>query len=62
MAKKPRPQQRVKPRLPEEARVRLHKGSAHQNKKRYNRKRAKQFVRQETFRGSITPPAFIIAT
>ena len=32
---------RNKPRLPEEARVRLRKGCAHKNKKRYNRKKLK---------------------
>jgi len=37
---------RFKPRLPEEARGRLHKGGAHKNKKRYDRKRDKQSLRQ----------------
>jgi len=34
-----------KPRLSEEARERLHKGSAHNDKRKYNRKRDKQSLR-----------------
>ncbi len=37
---------RFKPRLPEEARGKLHKGCAHKDKKRYDRKRDKQSLRQ----------------
>ena len=34
------------PRLPEEARERLHKGCAHKDKRKYNRKGDKQSLRQ----------------
>ena len=36
----------IRPRLPLTARVKLHKGSAHKNKKRYNRRREKSRARQ----------------
>jgi len=37
---------RSKPRLPEEARDKLHKGCAHTDKRKYNRKEDKQSLRQ----------------
>jgi len=38
-----------KPRLPEAAREKLHKGSVHKDKKKYNRRRDKQLFRQVKF-------------
>ncbi len=43
----------IKPRLPEEARIRLKKGCVHKNKKRHNRKQDKMSIRQEFVLGEI---------
>jgi hypothetical protein len=43
----------IKPRLPEEARIRLKKGCVHKNKKRHNRKQDKMSIRQEIVIGEI---------
>ncbi len=43
----------IKPRLPEEARIRLKKGCVHKNRKRHNRKQDKMSIRQEIVIGEI---------
>jgi len=35
-------EERLKPRIPEDGRKRIHRGGAHKNKKKYDRKRGKK--------------------